>query len=131
MKYSLLLFQVFPHPYVTPGLYLVTCQIVINLLHATPDLSSKINTICLVAVISFQTLPSTAAFVVVTNYLFGLKMCNFSKNKKSKKHQQEPQIIHKMSRFSAAFWARRLLAYLLQWHLHILYVTYIVFYATW
>lgn len=82
MKYSLFPFQVFPHPCVTPGLYLVTCQIVINPLHATPDLPSKINTICLVAVVSFQTLPSTAAFVAVIKLLYsGLRRVTFKEIK--------------------------------------------------
>lgn len=49
---------------------------------ATPDLPSKINTICLVAVISFQTLPSTAAFVVVIKLLYlGLKCVTFKEIK--------------------------------------------------
>lgn len=123
------------------------CQIVINLLHTTPDLSSKINTICLGAAISFQTMPSTAAFAIVTNNLFylGLNYVTFKKKKKNlenqpnnKTHHQEPQNIHKIS--SMALLALDLLllhgrrgscialVYLLQWHLHILYT---VFYATW
>lgn len=110
-------FQVFPHPHVTPGLYLVTCQTVISLLHATSDLSSKINTIHLVAVISFQILPSTA--VVVANYLFylGLKCATFQNISRQVKLKITLAIASKQSfkpglpgtGFTAALKARRFL----------------------
>lgn len=74
--------------------------------------------------------------------LFGPEMCNFSKNKKAKKHQQKPQNIHKMS--SVAFLALVLLllcgqggsstpapVYFLQWRLHIFYIRDAVFHDTW